>query len=267
LQDLFQAFVLALVQGITEFLPISSSAHLILIPKFLHWPDQGLAFDVALHVGTLCAVIVYFRTELKLMIKDWFAHLLGKRQTKNSHLAWAIGFGTIPVGLAGLAFNNFISQNLRATWIIAITTLVFGILMGVAVYYAKEKRNEYSLTWKDILLIGCAQAIALIPGVSRSGITLTAGLFRGLTSQAAARFSFLLSIPVILLSGGLEAYKLSQSAMPINYQPLMLGFVVAGLSGYACIGIFLKLIARFGLMPFVQYRIALALLLLLGLWY
>ena len=259
MQDLFQAFILALVQGLTEFLPISSSAHLILIPKFLHWPDQGLAFDVALHVGTLCAVLMYFRTELKLMIIDWCATVCGKKPTKNSRLAWDIGFGTIPVGLAGLIFNQYISTYMRSTWVIATSTLIFGVLLGGAAVYGKQNRDEYSLTWKDVLIIGCAQAIALIPGASRSGITLTFGLFLGLKNQAAARYSFFLSIPVILLSGAFEGYKLIQSPEVLHYEPMLLGFVVAALSGYACIGLFLKLIARYGLMPFVGYRIVLGL--------
>lgn len=263
MHNLFHAFVLAIVQGLTEFLPVSSSAHLILVPKLLHWPDQGLAFDVAIHVGTLCAVLAYFRAELRLMIKDWCASVCGKRQTANSRLAWAIGFGTIPVGLAGLIFNSFIANNMRATWIIAATTLIFGVILGIAWLCAKQKRNEYHLTWRDVLLIGCAQALALIPGVSRSGITLTAGLFVGLTNQAAARYSFLLSIPVILLAGGLEGIKLLTSHAPVDVPALALGFIVAAFSGYACIDVFLKLLARFGVLPFVIYRILLGIGLIL----
>jgi undecaprenyl-diphosphatase len=261
--DLYHAFILALVQGLTEFLPVSSSAHLILVPKLLHWPDQGLAFDVAIHVGTLFAVLAYFRTEIKLMIRDWCASLAGEPATVNSRLAWAIGFGTIPVGLAGLFCNDFIEHNLRATWVIAITTIVFGILLGIAAYVSKPKRDEHSITWKDVTVIGCAQALALIPGVSRSGITLTAGLFMGLSKQGAARYSFLLSIPVIILAGGLEAIKLTSVPVEINYPAFILGFIIAMVSGYACIGIFLRLLDRFGVMPFVVYRIVLGTFLLL----
>lgn len=257
--DLFHVFILAIVQGLTEFLPVSSSAHLILVPKLLHWQDQGLAFDVAIHVGTLCAVLAYFRVELKAMIHDWCQSLLTRQQTASSRLAWAIGFGTIPVGLAGLFFNNYIATQMRATWIIATTTIGFGIILGIAAIIAKQQRNEYSLTWKDVLVIGCAQALALIPGVSRSGITLTAGLFVGLTNQAAARYSFLLSIPVIILAGVLEMLKLSTNSLPTDYTALLFGFVVAGITGYACIDIFLKLLAKIGVMPFVVYRIMLGL--------
>jgi len=263
MQELYQVFILAIIQGLTEFLPVSSSAHLILIPKLMQWPDQGLAFDVAIHVGTLVAVITYFRKELKLMIIDWLGYLSGKKATANSRLAWAIGFGTIPVGLAGLLFNNYIANNMRATWIIAASTIAFGVLLAIASLVAKQKRDERHLNWKDVLIIGCAQAVALIPGTSRSGITLTAGLFSGLTRQAAARYSFLLSIPVIILAGGFEMFKLIKSETMIDYQALGFGFVVAMISGYACIGIFLKLLDRFGVMPFVIYRVTLGVILLL----
>lgn len=262
MQELYQVFILAIIQGLTEFLPVSSSAHLILIPKLLHWPDQGLAFDVAIHVGTLFSVITYFRKELKLMSIDWFKNVCGKRATPNSRLAWAIGFGTIPVGLAGLLFNNFIATNMRATWIIAASTISFGILLGLASIVAKQKRDEQHLKWKDILIIGCAQALSLVPGTSRSGITLTAGLFVGLTQQAAARYSFLLSVPVILLAGGLEMFKLAQSDLIIDYQALGFGLVVSMITGYLCIGVFLKLLERFGVMPFVIYRVVLGVALL-----
>lgn len=254
--------VLAIIQGLTEFLPVSSSAHLILVPILMHWPDQGLAFDVAIHVGTLVAVILYFRHELLLMIKDWLRSLLGKRSTKNSRLAWAIGFGTIPAGVAGLLFGHYIGEYARSAVLIACTTIFFGILLGVATMVAKQKRDEYSLTWRDVLFIGVAQAIALIPGTSRSGITLTAGLFTGLTRTAAARYSFLLSIPVILLAGGYEGYKLVSSTVEYNYQALLIGFIVAAISGYICIDLFLKLLTRYGVMPFVIYRICLGIILL-----
>lgn len=262
MENMYHVFVLALVQGLTEFLPVSSSAHLILFPKLLGWQDQGLAFDVAIHVGTLCAVIAYFRHELLLMTKDWLRSISGGPSTPNSRLAWAVGLGTIPVGLAGLLFNNFIATQMRATWIIAVTTLIFGILLGIVSLLARQQRDEYSLRLKDILLIGIAQAIALIPGTSRSGITLTAGLFAGLTAKAAARYSFLLSIPVILLAGGLEGYKLVTSDATYNYQALIFGFLVSAISGYLCIDLFLRWLERFGVMPFVIYRLALGVALL-----
>lgn len=267
MDNIFHAVVLAIVQGLTEFLPVSSSAHLILVPILLHWPDQGLAFDVAIHVGTLVAVIAYFRHELGLMIVDWCKSLTGKHGTKNSRLAWAIAFATIPVGIAGLVFNHYISIYARSALIIAISTIFFGILLGIATMVAKQKRDEYSLKWRDILLIGTAQAIALIPGTSRSGITLTAGLFAGLTRTAAARFSFLLSIPVIILAGGYEGYKLVTHFQHYNYQALLIGFIVAAISGYICIDVFLRILERYGIMPFVIYRLVLGIILLTMLMY
>lgn len=261
MENIWHVIVLAITQGLTEFLPVSSSAHLILVPILLDWPDQGHVFDIAVHVGTLVAVLIYFRHELKLMIHDWFKSLRGK-QTKNSRLAWDIAFGTIPVGIAGFFFNNIIGTYLRSALVIAVTTILFGLLLGLATFTAKQKRDEYSLTWKDVLFIGCAQAIALIPGTSRSGITLTAGLFTGLTRTAAARYSFLLSIPVIIIAAIYQIKDLISVPQPYSYQSFMVGFVVSAISGYICIDLFLKLLQRYGVMPFVIYRLILGVFLL-----
>ncbi|MFN2308689.1 MAG: undecaprenyl-diphosphate phosphatase [Gammaproteobacteria bacterium] len=259
--ELFQIIVLALLQGLTEFLPISSSAHLILVPQLVDWPDQGLAFDVAVHVGTLCAVVVYFRTELHAMLRDWARSLTGHGQTPDSRLAWAVGFGTLPVGLAGLVFADLIETQLRSPLVIAATTIVFGALLWWADVQGRRVRDEHSLGWRDVLVIGIAQAIALIPGTSRSGITMTAGLMLGLTREGAARFSFLLSIPVIFLAGGLETRKLISAAVAPDWQALAWGSLLSALSAYLCIHVFLKLLERIGLWPFAVYRLALGCLL------
>ena len=259
--DIIQIIVLALVQGLTEFLPISSSAHLILVPFITDWPDQGLAFDVAVHVGTLTAVVFYFRKEINKMFFAWLSSLRGKH-SEESKLAWAVLIGTIPVGLAGLLFKDYISDNLRTPLVIAITTIVFGLLLGYAYCSGKNKRSEYSITLLDIIVIGCAQAIALIPGTSRSGITITAGLFLGLTAQASARFSFLLSIPVIVLAGGVEILDYLKVASINDMSDLITGAVISAISAYFCIHFFLKLLERIGMTPFVVYRLALGLLLL-----
>jgi undecaprenyl-diphosphatase len=254
--DIIQVVVLALVQGLTEFLPISSSAHLILVPVISGWPDQGLAFDVAVHAGTLIAVVMYFRRELIRMFVEWFGSLKGQ-QTPDSRLAWAVLFGTIPVGLAGLLFKDYIGDNLRTPLVIATTTVVFGIALWFADQNKKMTRDEHGLNWKDVLIIGVAQAIALIPGTSRSGITITAALMLGLNRQAAARFSFLLSIPVIVLAGGVETldYMEVASTQDINY--LITGALISALSAYACIHYFLKLLERINMTPFVIYRLIL----------
>ncbi len=259
--DLLQIIVLALVQGLTEFLPVSSSAHLILVPVVTEWPDQGLAFDVAVHVGTLSAVVLYFRRELISMSGSWLKSITGKGFDNDARLAWAVLFGTIPVGLAGLLFKDFIEANLRSPLVIAVATLVFGLLLWWADARGRGRREEYSIGWKDVLIIGVAQACALIPGTSRSGATMTAGLMMGLSRHAAARFSFLLSIPVIVLAGGLETLDYLEHASITDLQPLMLGALISGVSAYFCIHFFLKLLERIGMMPFVIYRILLALVL------
>jgi len=255
--DILQIFILALMQGITEFLPISSSAHLILVPIFTGWQDQGLAFDVAVHVGTLSAVIIYFRDTLKTLTFDYLASVRQRRVVGESNLAWAVLFGTIPVGLAGLFLGDSIETYLRSPTVIAITTIVFGLLLGWADWYGKQQRTENTLKWQDVLIIGIAQAIALIPGTSRSGITMTAGLILGLTREAAARFSFLLSIPVIILAGGLKTIELVQSSTNTDWVAISLGAALSAISAYLCISIFMKLLARMGMWPFVIYRLLL----------
>ena len=259
--DILHIVVLALVQGLTEFLPISSSAHLILVPYLTNWPDQGLAFDVAVHVGTLTAVVIYFRKEIKQMFFAWIASLGGKH-SEDSKLAWGVLIGTIPVGLAGLLFKDVISEHLRTPLVIAATTIIFGFLLWYSDWSGKRSRDEHSLSWKDIIVIGCAQAVALIPGTSRSGITMTAGLMLGLTAQASARFSFLLSIPVIVLAGGFEALDYLEVASVNDINDLLIGAAISAASAYLCIYYFLKLLERIGMTPFFIYRLLLGSVLL-----
>jgi undecaprenyl-diphosphatase len=259
--DTLHAVFLALLQGFTEFLPVSSSAHLILLPRLLGWPDQGLAFDVAVHVGTLSAVVLYFRRELLPMTQDWLQSLLTRKQTANSRLAWAVLWGTIPVGLAGLLLKGFIENNLRSELVIAAATIGFGLLLWLADVKGRGKRDEYSLRISDIAIIGIAQALALIPGTSRSGATMTAGLMLGLSREAAARFSFLLSIPVISLAGGLLTLDLIQSPGLVDWRAMTIGVVSSAITAYLCIHFFLKLLERIGMLPFVIYRLLLGSLL------
>jgi undecaprenyl-diphosphatase len=259
--DTIQIIFLSLVQGFTEFLPISSSAHLILVPKFLGWEDQGLAFDVALHVGTLLAVVFYFRLEIITILKDLLKSFKVREKVGESTLGWAVLIGTIPVGLAGLSFNDYISDNLRSPYVIATTTIIFGL----ALFFSDRKvgeKSETAITIKIAVLIGIAQAIALIPGTSRSGITITAALLLGFSRVASARFSFLLSIPVIVLAGGLETIKLIKSETVVIWNELFLGVGLSALSAYACIYLFLKLISKSSMLPFVIYRLFLGLFLL-----
>jgi undecaprenyl-diphosphatase len=260
--DLFHIAALALMQGLTEFLPISSSAHLILLPLLANWQDQGLAFDVAVHVGTLIAVISYFRHTLKTLIIDWSLSLTQRKTVGDSRLAWAVLFGTIPVGLAGLAFGSLIETTLRTPLVIAATTIIFGLLLGWADWSGKRTRSEHQISWKDVLIIGVAQAIALIPGTSRSGITMTAALMLGLSREAAARFSFLLSIPVIVLAGGLETLELIQDNHTVDRNALLAAVGFSAVSAYLCIFLFLKMLNKIGMMPFVIYRLFLGAILL-----
>lgn len=260
--DILQIITLAVLQGLTEFLPISSSAHLILVPQIVEgWQDQGLAFDVAVHVGTLSAVVLYFRNDITSMAQDWARSLTTRQQTTNSRLAWAVLFGTIPVGLAGLLFKGFVETQLRSPVVIAAATILFGLVLWLADAKGTRNRDEHSITWVDVLIIGCAQALALIPGTSRSGATMTAGLIMGLSRQAAARFSFLLSIPVITLSGLLVVKDLIEQSAPVDWWALVIGTTLAAVTAYLCIHYFLKLLDRIGMLPFVIYRLVLGVVL------
>ncbi|CAM3541468.1 undecaprenyl-diphosphate phosphatase [Halomonas sp. FME1] len=253
--DWLQVVVLAVVQGISEFLPVSSSAHLILVPVLTEWQDQGLAFDVALHLGSLSAVIIYFRQEIGKMITSSLAALSGKGINEDARLAFWVTIATIPVGLTGLLLHDAISGYMRSTLIIGISLISFGLLLGYADWRKRGTRSEYQLCLKDVLIIGVAQALALIPGTSRSGITITAALMVGMSREGAARFSFLLSIPVIVLAGGLEAVGLFKSPQSIDWVAMLAGTLISGLSAYLCIHYFLVVIKKLGMQPFVVYRV------------
>ncbi len=257
--DPIQAIVLALVQGLSEFLPVSSSGHLVLVPHFFGWRDQGLAFDVAVHVGTLFAVITYFRRELLAMIRAWFGSLAGRGMTQDARLAWCVLLGTIPVGLVGLAFGGLIEEKLRNPLSVATTLALFGLLMWLADRFGRRERDEYSVGWRDALLIGCAQALALMPGTSRSGVTMTMARTLGLTREGAARFSFLLAVPGIGMAGGYEMLKLlSAEDQSTDWPVIGLGVAVAAVTGYLCIAWLLRVINRIGLAPFAIYRFVIA---------
>ncbi len=262
--DIFQTVVLALIQGLSEFLPISSSAHLLLPKELLGWPDQGLAFDVVVHLGTLTAVVYYYQSNIKILAGDFYTSIAQKRSTGQSKLAWGVLLGTIPVGLSGLLFKDFIELNLRSLEVIAYSTLIFGILLGIASWVnTKNIKPRESINWFDVLFIGMMQALALIPGTSRSGITITAGLLIGLSKQLSTQFAFLLSIPVIALASMLMLLELYNQPQVVNWVLLSLGFVVSALSAYATIVFFIKLLDIVGLIPFVVYRLILGVLLLI----
>lgn len=265
--DLVQVIILGIVQGLTEFLPISSSAHLILIPILLGWNDQGLAFDVAVHIGSLIAVIVYFRNDLSKMALDWFCSITTRSTVGESRLAWAVILGTIPTATAGLLLHDFVDTQLRSELVIAYATIGFGLLLFVGDWYGNRQghqtHDEKHITWKNVLVISLFQVLALIPGTSRSGITMTAGLFVGLSRTASARFSFLLAIPLILAAGGYKTKTLLESQLLIDWDAILLGVFVSAISALICIHFFLKLLERFGMLPYVIYRLLLGSVLLI----
>ena len=260
--DNLQIVILAIVQGLTEFLPISSSAHLVLVPQMLNWPDQGLVFDVAVHIGSLLAVLYYFRHEVKRMSLSWVRSLTGGEADQDSLLAWWVIIGTAPAVLVGFLLQGPIEEKLRTPWIVAAGSIVFGLLLWYADASARRTRNEFQLNLKDVLIIGGFQMLALIPGVSRSGITITFGLFLGLTRKAAARFSFLLAIPLILASGVMESVRMFVEVSPIGWGDLLLGAALSAISAGLCIHFFLRLIDRVGMVPFVVYRVLLGVVIL-----
>lgn len=264
--DILQAFILAVIQGLTEFLPISSSAHLILPSKLLGWPDQGLAFDVAVHVGTLSAVMLYFKRELVSMSVGTSSALRNRSWNNEARLVFAVVVGTIPAGLAGLILNDYVDAYLRFTWIIASTTIVFGLLLWYADRSSLLSKDETQFTWQVALIIGMAQALALVPGTSRSGITITAALLLGFNRESSARFSFLLSIPLILAGGGLKALDLLESPSPVEWELILMAVLVSAIVAYMTIRTFIALLDRVGMMPFVIYRLLLGAVLVAFIW-
>lgn len=258
-----QIFVLAVVQGLTEFLPISSSAHLILVPRLSDWPDQGLAFDVAVHVGTLSAVMWYFRREVVTLTCDWGRSCVQRQTVGESRLAWLVVFGSIPLGLAGLLLHDYVETVLRSPLVIAWATIGFGLLLWLADVMGKRIQSEHQLGWRDGILVGISQILALVPGTSRSGITMTTGLMLGMTREAAARFSFLLSIPAIVMAGGYKTYKLFSLGNHVDWLALLSGMALSAVSAYLCIHLFLKMLERIGMWPFVAYRLLLGIFLLI----
>lgn len=254
--EILQIIILSLVQGLTEFLPISSSAHLILAPYVFGYSDQGLAFDIAVHLGSLGAVMLYFRKEIRIILRGLFSPNNPELKAE-CHLGWNVFIATIPIIFVGLLFEQHVATDLRSPFVIAITTVGFGLLLLAVDINATRTRDEFSLTWVDALIIGLFQSFAIIPGTSRSGITMTAGLLLGLTRQAATRFSFLLSIPTILMSGALVTLELVISNAKVEWGDLVAGVVLSFLAAYLCIHLFLQFIEKIGMLPFVLYRLVL----------
>ena len=258
---IIQAIILGIVQGLTEFLPISSSGHLILVPWLFNWhfllnnPDLNKTFDVALHLGTFVAVLAYFWREVGTLIAAW-VRSIGRRSLADpmAKLAWLLLVSTIPAAIVGVALESFIENRLGKPWIIAVAMIVFAGVMYLIDHIARLDRELDSLTWFDAVLIGCAQALALCPGVSRSGITMMTGLLLRLDRESAARYSFLLSIPVV---GGAAAFKaLEVNGLPSGTaMPFLVGMISAALSGLVAIWFVLAYLKRHNFNLFVLYRI------------
>lgn len=259
---LLQIIVLAIVQGLTEFLPISSSGHLVIVPSVFGWTDQGLVFDIAVHFGSLLAVCAYFRTELAGLIRGSVDVVKGRLQTPQATMALSMGIGTIPAAVAGLFLASWISANLRSPAIVAATLAGYGLLLAVADRLGRQERTIAGLRIIDALWIGLAQALALVPGTSRSGVTITAGLALGFRRQDAARISFLLSAPVILLATIYEIATLLAANTAVNWSDLALGALISGLVAYLSIDFFMRFVNAIGLLPFAIYRLFLAVVIL-----
>lgn len=259
--DLLRAVVLGIVQGLTEFLPVSSSGHLILIPALFNWPDQGLTFDVGLHLGTLTALLVYFWRDWWNMARSALADVARygpkvKDHCQQSQLLWLIALGSVPAGVAGLLLENWVEENVRQPWLVAVMLACVGVVMLAADRRARLERTVASVGVLDAVLIGLAQACALVPGVSRSGATITVGLMRGLTRGDAARFAFLLGTPAFAGAALLKAPDLAEANGQLP--ELALGFATSALVGLAAIHFLLRLLRTRDLVPFVVYRFAVA---------
>jgi undecaprenyl-diphosphatase len=258
-----QIIVLALLQGLLEFLPISSSAHLILPAQLTDWPDQGLAFDIAVHLGTLVAVLAYFRREMVGFATGAWTLVTERRINEDAELLLKLGVATLPIVIFGFLLKDWVERDLRSVPVIAWASIGFGLLL----WYADRRHGaRTTVTWQDALVVGLMQTLSIIPGTSRSGITITAALLIGLSRAAGARFSFLLSIPTIAGAGVLMTGDAAAEGLTDGWGPLLAGALIAGISAYACIRAFIALIDRTGMTPYVVYRVILGFL-LLGLWY
>ena len=262
--------MLSVVQGLTEFLPVSSSGHLAIVSQLFFADDAGASFTAVSQLGTELAVLIYFARDIGRILVAWFGGLFdGAKRTADYWLGWWVIIGTIPIGAAGLIFKHYIRDDVRNLWIIATALIVFSAVIAAAEYFGRQTRRIEQFTWRDGILIGLAQCLALIPGVSRSGATISAGLFLGQQREAAARFGFLLAIPAVLASGLYslpDAFHPDGRGMSASGPQLAVSIVIAFAVGLAAVSWFLKFLVRHGMYWFVGYRVLLgvAVLILLG---
>jgi undecaprenyl-diphosphatase len=261
--DAFQAIVLGIVQGLTEFLPISSSGHLRIVPALFGWEDPGAAFTAVIQLGTMAAVLLYFRNDLWRIASTWVRSLRRPdlRQELDARMGWYIIAGTVPISILGLAFSDQIENEARNLYLIGTTLIVLGLILWIADRTAKRERDVTTVTLRDSVIVGCAQALALIPGVSRSGATITAGLLLGFDRASAARYSFLLSVPAVVLSGLFELRKIGEEE-GAGLGPTILATIFSFIVGYASIAFLLRWLTSHTMGIFVVYRVALGVLVL-----
>jgi undecaprenyl-diphosphatase len=253
-----EALVLGIVQGLTEFLPISSTAHLRIVPAFFGWEDPGAAFTAVVQLGTMAAVLVYFRTELWRIVTAWLASVRARDwhpADGDARLGWYIALGTVPIGILGFAFADTIEDEFRNLELIGSTLIAFSLVMLWAEARSRRRRQLSDLGARDGFLIGCAQALALVPGVSRSGATISAGLFLDFDRAVAARYSFLLSVPAVVLAGVFELRHIGEGGAPIG--ATVIATALAFVTGYASIAFLLRYLVRHSIGVFAGYRIAL----------
>jgi undecaprenyl-diphosphatase len=254
-----EAIVLGIVQGLTEFLPISSTGHLRIVPAFFGWEDPGAAFTAVTQLGTMAAVLLYFRDDLSRIAVAWARSVRepALRRTQDARLGWYIALGTIPIVIFGVAFHNQIEDGARDLYLIGVMLIVFGLILAGAEAVGRRERGIETITARDGAAIGFAQAMALVPGVSRSGATISAGLFLGLDRAAAARYSFLLSVPAVVLSGLFELRDIGGDDANASIAATALATLLAFIVGYASIAFLIRYLANHTVAIFVVYRLVL----------
>jgi undecaprenyl-diphosphatase len=265
--SILQAIVFGTIQGLTEFLPISSTAHLVLLPWFLGWPDPGLSFDVALHLGTLVALLVYFRSDWIALTGSALGFLRGRTQTAEARMPMLIVAATIPAAAAGALFESKVENVLRTPLLIGVMLIAMALALVAAELVGRRKKTLDEISWGDALAVGVAQALAIVPGVSRSGSTITAGLFLSLKRDAAARFSFYLSAPIIAGAVAKKSLDIVRSGIGSEQMiPFIVGIISSGIVGYLAIAFLMRYLQTHNTFLFVVYRIALGIVVLLAFW-
>lgn len=265
MEEIFKAIVLGIIQGTTEFIPISSTAHLRVIPALLGWKDIGAAYSAVIQIGTLVATLIYFKKDI-FSLTNGFKEALSKKDfftNSESRIFILIILGTIPISVCGLLFKRFIEGEARGLYVISAALIILAIVLFIAEKVSTKTKSFQEITIKDGIIIGCAQALALIPGSSRSGVTITAGLFRNLKRETAARYSFLLSIPAIGLSGLYELFKERHVLLNENLLSLLIATVVSGITGYLSISFLISYLKKNSNLIFIVYRILLGILILI----